>query len=277
MPKYNVMFARFPFGNQECPDSSDWMMRTLKKCWQDERLGEIHTYRRDDTPITMSRNHCIETAKTLKIDILVMIDSDMAPDLPYPGAKPFWESSLDWLLKHGPCVVAAPYCGPPPVENVYVFQWATGRTNNPNPNDMKIEQFSREDAAQRIGIERVAALPTGLIMIDMRVIEKISPPYFYYEWEKGGTESQKASTEDVTFTRDLALSEVPIYVNWDAWAGHWKRICVGKPTIIPVDRIRKRFVEAVLRGQHSNEQIMDVPPGGVDSPAGFNSGVLIRG
>src|SRR5262249_2426190 len=148
----------------------------------------------------------------------------------------FWDTTLEFMLAHnGPCVVAAPYCGPAPHENVYVFRWASFQTGHPNP-DNRLEAYTREEAAGLKSIQRAAALPTGLIMIDMRAIEAIKPPYFYYEW-KTQEEMQKASTEDVTFTRDLAFAGIPIYCNWGAWAGHWKMKCVGKPHIIGPDDV----------------------------------------
>ena len=63
----------------------------------------------------MTRNLCVEDAKHNKADFLVMIDNDMSPDL--KGEKPFWDTSWDSILKpeNQPCIIAAPYCGPPPL------------------------------------------------------------------------------------------------------------------------------------------------------------------
>lgn len=257
MPKHNVMFARFPYKRAEEPEVADWLLSTVLKAKRDSRIGEVFSIKLDDTPITMTRNLAVEKAKSAGADLLLMLDSDMVPDLPIPGAKPFWDTSLDFVLSHqGPSVIAAPYCGPPPVENVYVFQWRKFQSDHPGA-DWKLDQFTREEAAYRAGIERVAALPTGLILIDMRIFSTLKPPYFYYEWEDE-TESRKGSTEDVAFTRDLSMAGVPVYCNWDAWAGHVKYKVVGKPELVHVDMIREKYREALQRGLSSDDRVVMV-------------------
>lgn len=260
-PPVRVMFARFPGGHVDRDDVTDWLVGAVLAAKADPRIQpDILNWRRTDTPITMVRNLCIEVAKSEQVDFLIMVDNDMKPDAylpsnPYamahcPAAKPFFQSSFDFAyqqrLAGKPCVIGAPYCGPPPCENIYVFQWANWETGGPEDNaDIKLEQFTREQAATMRGIQEVAALPTGLIILDMRCIAENEPPYFYYEW-KDKTESEKASTEDVTFTRDTALHGCTQYCNWDAWAGHWKQKCVGRPMQLTARSISQRFRNRVL-------------------------------
>lgn len=256
--KKRLMFVRFPYHGQDDADVTDWMIRTHHEAKNHPALEDTILHLKiDDTPITMTRNLAIEAALQNNVDLLLMIDNDMKPDLPGSRQKPFFSSTLDFMLKHdGPCVVAAPYCGPPPLCNVYVFRWANWMNDSPNP-DYRLEAFGREEAAMWTGIQEVAALPTGLILIDMRAIKKLDPPYFYYEW-KDRTASVKASTEDVAFTRDLCLAGVPVYVNWDSWAGHWKRYLVEKPKPVCIDDIRQEFVNAVRRGIKSTQVLRRV-------------------
>lgn len=262
-----VLFARFPGGACDHPDTTDWLVQTVIKAKADPRISQVMHWRIDDTPITMGRNRCLEEAKKVGADIVLMIDSDMKPDayhsgcsLPIhvdPQAKPFWDTSLDFMLEHdGPCAVAAPYCGPPPQENVYVFKWGKRQSDHPNA-DMSLDQYSREESVPLAGIQEAGALPTGLFMLDMRALKAIPIPYFRYEWQDK-TESQKASTEDVYFTRDLSLVGIPQYCNWDAWAGHWKRKCVGRPILMSVDSVRNEFRDAVLRNQPMDEKLIHV-------------------
>jgi hypothetical protein len=123
--------------------------------------------------------------------------------------------------------------------------------------------YTRERAAQMGGIAPAAALPTGLIMFDMKCFDILKHPYFYYEY-KDSTESEKASTEDVTLTRDMALLHQmklgysPIFCNWDAWAGHMKPKCVDKPRIITVETIGKKYVDAIQSGQRGDEKLVEV-------------------
>lgn len=260
MPKHDVMVARFPYGGTEDSDVTDWLIRTRLAMERDPRVGRVVPFKKNTTPITMARNLAVRTAREAGVDYLLMIDSDMSPDLPYPGAKRFWDSSFDFAVNHpGPCVVAAPYCGPPPFENCYVFKWANRQSEHPN-KDFQVEQFTREEAAVRGGFEQVSALPTGLILIDLRVFDRLKPPFFYYEYTDE-QETALASTEDVTFTRDVTLAGLPIYCNWDAWAGHWKRKRVGKPELLHVDSVRKQFRDAVLRNHQSDERLVMVGEG----------------
>lgn len=275
MPKHSVMFASFPYHREQDPDVSDWLLETIIKARSDPRLDRIVSQRYDNTPITMTRNEAVKDALKAEVDFICMIDNDMKPDAYLqsnnnkmgvdPTAKPFWESSLDFLLAHyeQPSMICAPYCGPPPHENIYVFQWANLQSDHPN-SDLQLNQYSREDAARRAGIEEVAALPTGLVLIDMRCFNGHKPPYFYYEWQDE-YEAGKASTEDVTFSRDMSLASKlagpgggVVYCNWDAWAGHWKRKCVGKPQLLSVDSVRASFVDAVRRNHKADECMTDV-------------------
>jgi hypothetical protein len=270
--KLNVFFAFFPYGgnggiSSEHPSIRAWFADTVIKCKKDERVGEVMCKDLSDTPITMTRNKAVQSAREHKADVLIMCDSDQHPDNMLgvdAFARPFWDTSFDYLYKHhslGPVVIGAPYCGPPPHENVYVFRWATHQSDHPNV-DMRIEQYSREEAAALTGIQEAAALPTGLIMFDMRAFDIIKPPYFYYEYTDV-YESEKASTEDVTATRDMSLigcqtlGYSPILCNWDAWAGHWKPKCVSKPVVLTSEQANEKYRDAVLKGgRKHNERLL---------------------
>lgn len=295
--KLNVMFAFFPYGgnggiSSEHPNIRNWMVKTVLAAKQDPRIGEIFHKDFSDTPITMTRNASVEHAKKCGADVLFAVDSDNHPDVLLgqdPSAKPFFDTAFDFIYANydkGPHVVGAPYCGPPPFENVYVFQWANWNTHRPD-HEMRLEPFTREEASHRTGIEAVAALPTGCIMYDMRAFEYIEPPYFFYEYEgdgipceacgqrKPGTQAKKASTEDVTNTREismhiaLALGYNPVHVAWDCWAGHYKPLCVGKPQLTSISQVSKKYADAVLRKQRLGEKTMMIgePMDEMDAPS----------
>lgn len=291
--KLRVGVARFPYGgnggtSSEVPQVGTWLAKVAVKASKDPRIEWIWMPTFSDTPISMTRNLAVETARRLEIDVLVAIDSDMMPDCELhptnPTAKPFFSSSFDFLYEHyqrGPVMIAAPYCGPPPHENVYVFQWVNKETDRPDDDaySLALDQFSRPEAARRTGFEAVGALPTGLFMVDMRLFDIAKPPYFYYEYEGDGTkcavcgcrppgkQSSKCSTEDVTATRDLSLIGLeklgynPIFVNWDAWAGHVKPKVVRKPVIMSTDQVNERLVAAIKRDHRSDERLMIVGAG----------------
>lgn len=262
-----VAIARFPYGNQEVPAVGNWLIETVIKIKSDPRISGLVHREINDTPITMGRNLSVQWAKQEKADLLLMIDSDVFPDVgttradhAYAGAKPFWDVALQFLLDHhGPAVIGAPYCGPPPHENVYVFKPATYQSDNPNV-DLRVEQFTREEAAQRGGIEEVFALPTGLILFDMRAFDSMGHPYFKYEYEDE-TECAKATTEDVYTTRNMALCGAPQYCAWPCWAGHFKQKLVGRPSLLTMDAVREQYRAAILRGQLTNERLTMIGEG----------------
>jgi hypothetical protein len=275
--KFNVGFCTFSYGgnggiSSEVPDIREWMVPLVADLSKSDRIEQVRIWNLSDTPITMTRNRAVLMARDYGLDVLVMVDSDMKPDINagHPGAKPFFHSSFDFLVNHypkGPCVIGAPYCGPPPAECVYVFRWQNMQSEHANP-DYQLEMYDRNTGHNMTGIQECAALPTGLIMYDMRAFDVTEPrseadkPWFYYEW-KDRYAAEKASTEDVTMTRDLSLVGVqklgynPVFCNWDAWAGHWKPKCVGKPVIITAAHVSEKLRGAVEAGCVT--KLMDLP------------------
>ncbi len=265
MKPFSLMVARFPALSQEHPESAGYVMGLMEKLHNDPKIDRIIPWRLSDTPITMSRNRCAKDALATKADYLLMIDADMSPDCE-EGAPGFWETAWGFMMKrrheeldwhtngyspHGvgttfpPATIAAPYCGPPPHECVYVFRWAGKSTGDPDPS-FKLEMFDRDDAARKTGIEEVAALPTGLILYDMRVFQQLPPPWFEYEWTDV-YRTEKASTEDVFQTRNASLMGLPQYCAWDCWAGHVKSKVVRKPFPLTVKSMQDVYADAILR------------------------------
>lgn len=274
--KLNVGLVTFSYGGNggiasEHPDIREFMVPLVAEASRDPRIENIRIWNLSDTPITMTRNRAVLMAREYGVDVLVMIDSDMKPDM--DGTKKFFPSSFDFLYDHyekGPCVIGAPYCGPPPMECVYVFEWRDMQTGHPNP-DFQLKMYERSQAVKMSGIQNCAALPTGLIMYDMRAFELTEPkdendkPWFYYEFPDK-YQAEKASTEDVTQTRDLSLVGTqklgynPVYCNWDAWAGHWKPKCVGKPQFIEAKNISRKLKDCWEANYDHSVKLVDLKP-----------------
>lgn len=279
--KLNLCLTGLPFsgnggGQIEHPALRHWFTRTVLDAKADPRIDQIIFFDVAETPVTMARNMIVQRARKEGADVLIMFDSDMKPDSRFgidPGAKRFFNSSFDFLYSHwkkGPVVIGAPYCSPPPYESPMVFQW-TNTMNEQQQSNFKLEMFTRAEVQNRIGFENVDALPTGLIMYDLRVFDDLPHPYFYYEYvgdgpcceycgcRKPGPQAEKASTEDVTNTRDIALHFLtkynynPLFVNWDAWAIHWKQYAVDKPRLITSDQVGAKLKQAVLDRVRSDE------------------------
>lgn len=269
----------------------------------DNRLGEFIVDTVSDTPATLTRNRIVRKAQAAKADVLVMIDSDQAMRLHEGefGVKPFFESSFDFLCEHydkGPCVIGAPYCGPPTGdnENMYVFRWRI-KAERASETLFFLDQYTREEAAMMTGISEVAALPTGAIMYDMRCFDLIEPPYFKYEWKKEYVngkevcyEDEKGSTEDVQNTRDISIAGMlkhgynPVYCNWDAPVGHWKPWCVpGRPKVYSAVCVAETLKTAILKNIMPGDTLHEPPTPKFLMPAkasqfqtGEADGVVVR-
>ena len=274
--KLNIMFAFFPYtgnstGKSVVFELLPWWGETFYKMKAAEafrdRIGRVSLWEKADTPITMTRNLAVKVAQESKADVLVMLDSDIHPDVHLgcdPDAVPFFDTTFNAIYDHwdkGPLVIGAPYGGCPPHENMFVFDWtATGNIGDESP--FKMRQYERQEAQQMSGIQECAALPTGMIMYDMRCFDLMKRPYFYYEW-KDDNQSEKTSTEDVTNTRDISLTWMmrrgynPVRCAWSCWAGHKKVWTVGKPTKCTANRVAKTLRDAILEGVEADEKIVD--------------------
>ncbi len=250
--KKRVLLMRFPYGGSERGEVGDWLVSAALWAERDGRVADLKIGRMNDTPITMTRNKAARIAVDGGYDLLLMIDSDMVPDCE-GGAPRFLQTAFDFWWGHaGPCVIGAPYCGPPPDETPYVFVWRNTQNDTPEP-ESRITMYTREEAADMSGTQRCAALPTGLILIDVKAFASLESPYFYYEYQDEHCQG-KASTEDVTFSRDLDFAGVPLYCTWDCWAGHVKTKVVKKPQVIRLGALPGKFCKAVIK-QHEDGHV----------------------
>jgi hypothetical protein len=282
----------------EHPDIREWwaeMVVKLAKERERGRIGEVVTRTINDTPITMVRNRFVEMARQHDCHLLMMIDSDQSPNKHKGEAwfKPFWDEAFEFIYENyhkGPQCVFAPYCGAPEgKENVFVFQWHNYGIHA-EETEFSLEQYLREEASLMTGIQEAAAGPTGLILYDMRCFDLIEPyrgrkeevidrllsgqmsraealrslndGWFYYEW-KNSSASEKASTEDVTNTRDISLAGCvqlgynPVHCAWDSWIGHHKPWNVGKPQRFLSTQVGASLRKAVIENREPGHRIVE--------------------
>lgn len=257
-----LWIARFPYLGNESPDICDWLLNSIKGLLGDERIEDYRISRVDDTPISMCRNASAQAALDWGADLILFVDNDMKPDYLVgqdPDARPFLPTAFNFWWKHpGPCMVGAPYCCGGEKEEPLCFRWHTPRSGEQDAG-YALQRFGREESASFRGLQRCAALPTGLLLVDLEVFKTMPQPWFYYEYTSGAC-IEKASTEDVTFTRDCALSGFPLYCAWDSWAGHWKRKLVGKPQPLAPHNIPYMYRQATYRAyeQRQNGHANDV-------------------
>lgn len=280
----NVVLFGFPYGGNsgvaiEQSTVARWRERIAVEVGRDPRIGAYYSQDLCDTPITMTRNRAVLLARQAGADVLVMVDSDMSPDVHCqidnyadPKAKPFFQTAFDFLYNHydrGPVCLMAPYGGKTDHENMFVFRWRNLANDNPDDNLFSLEQWTREECWQAAGIHDVAAGPTGLCMIDMRCFDLLEPastddkPWFYYEYTDK-YQTQKASTEDVTFTRDLSLVVNDLYgyepnkCLFDCWAGHNGFRVTRKPKLMTSRDVAVKFRRASERPALEDGQTIDL-------------------
>lgn len=267
MNKYKIALCRFPGSGWERAELTTWLMQTFHKMKQDERIEGVLSIVKSDTPITMTRNAAVKEALAAGCDYILMVDSDMEPDYLVgadPHARPFWDIAWEFMMERESmyengdirmrwATVAAPYCGPPPHECVYVFRWTDSESETPNPN-FGLQMLERHEIHRYTGIQEVAALPTGLILYDARVFKELKPPWYDYEYSDP-EHSIKGSTEDVFQTRNASQLGMPQYCAWSCWAKHWKTKGVGKPVPLTIDQVHHSLEEAFKRGHKSGERV----------------------
>lgn len=156
--------------------------------------------------------------------------------------------------------VAAPYCCAPPSERPMMMRFTQPESDTHEPC-FRLEMFNREETFRYSGIWEVAALPTGLILYDARVFDRLPPPWFAYEWADPPYNTRKATTEDIYQTRNASNLGLPQYANWDAWAGHIKPRCIRKPRPLTVDVIPDHLADAVRKGLRGDHKVKVIGAG----------------
>jgi hypothetical protein len=253
LPKFRMLLARFAYGGIERTEIVEWTATaSLWAARQPDITGGLLQWHIDDTPVTMCRNRAVLAAIENDVDILVLIDSDMSPDI--DKNTPFLPRAFEFIKSRwhiAPTIISAPYCTAAPAYNPVMGIWRKYRDGF----EVKSDLYTREEAEVLKGIQPCPLQGTGLMAIDMRVFTgfavgaemvKLAPPWFYYEY-KDSYHAEKVSTEDMVFTRNVTLEfakhDLEIgFVDWDCWAYHVKTEFVGKPhtlTVRDIAQLRK--------------------------------------
>ena len=95
----------------------------------------------------------------------------------------------------------------------------------------QLVRLERDRAATLTGWQKVAAVGTGLMLIDMRVFQTIhrsDAPYFTDTYTDP-TETKLRYSQDVDFCLRCGAAGIPIYVNFSCWCTHWQLSEVHRP------------------------------------------------
>jgi hypothetical protein len=237
---WSVMLARFPGSGMERTEIVDWIAQAQVWGHANERIGKILNWQHISgaLPVSAARNRSVRDAIDLGVDFLVMLDSDMAPDI---GSKPFLPTAFDFATERWqtvPTVIAAPYLMGAPESKPVVGRWAS---NNGGSN-IFVSMYTREEAATMTGIQPAPFLGTGLTLFDVRVFAgftvgertiKAAPPWFEFEFEEP-YHDKVVCGEDIHCTRNIAGAFAAYgletnYCAWDCWSDHVKSVRQGKP------------------------------------------------
>lgn len=135
--------------------------------------------------VANTRNQMVDAAQNMKADYLLMIDSDLV--FPVDTARK--------LLSHRKLVVGGLYKRRTEPHNVLGDPWG--------------------GAGDYTGLTRMRFLPTGCMLIDMTVFDKLSRPYFRF-----GVEGERLVGEDVQFCRDCTAAGIDLWADCDIELGH---------------------------------------------------------
>lgn len=266
--KVEILIARLSYNGTERVEIANWLVQTALALNDHPRVANVHHKILTGYPTPRVRNQALKITRERRFHFVVMIDDDIVPDVHSPGRAcgyehlpamedqcNFFPHALDFALEHpGPCVIGAPYCAGPPEERVLVSRFRERESDNPNEisGGLKLECFTRDEAAVRTGFEMVSSLPTGLILIDMRTLDVLGAPWFDYEYADH-FQTELASTEDTVFSRNALYLGVPQYCAWQSWCAHVKVKAVGRPRRYPVAAVPAQ-VEAAWRKHLADEQ-----------------------
>lgn len=190
-------------------------------------------------------------AKEDGVDFLFMIDHDIEPDLNTNDKPKFFDIAMSMADQVGyPFMLGAPYCTAfdGKEERPVIFKYEDLLSDDADKN-LILKSIPRGEAARKTGVEEVDTIGTGLTFFDMRCFDKISTPYFCYEYSDDRT--SVITTEDIFLCIRLRAAGIPIYCTWDNWCGHWKDKRSGIPGALIGPKIKDKFLTLVAKdNQH---------------------------
>lgn len=258
--KVKLLVNVFTYSKQIGADVFSWCCGVGPTLEKHPRVTDVRISYTYGYPTDKVRNAVVKEARQFGHDLVLMLDDDQVPDCGLnlsdrPDMTAFLPTALDFMLAHGdPCLVGAPYCSSPPFQQVLVMK---NREYIPNLRDgagLKIDKYTRDEAAVMTGVQRCTGLPTGCLLVDLRVLDVLPPPWFSYEYDDPPFNTSLASTEDIVFTRNLDWLGVKQYCTWSSWAGHAKHFTTGVPTPAPVVDIPASIHRAWSNGWRPKHQ-----------------------
>lgn len=170
----------------------DSIVRTLLK------YPETNLAFQDGVVVHQNQNDLVERAKEEKASHIFFVEHDNV----------FEPDTLGKLLELDKDVVAAPYSGRALPREPLVYM--------KNELNGEIYQMSYDRWPDKP--IKVYGVPTGCTLIKMSVFDKISKPYFFYEYTKDG--SKIKSSQDIYFSRKVNEAGMQCWIDPRIWVGH---------------------------------------------------------
>lgn len=254
----------------EHPDVRLWQIGAVNWLSREGLLKDLHLHTNNNNRIYAARNSAVEEAIQRECDFLLFCDPDMRPDACLdvhgadntdvkPWARPFLSSSLEFMFNEYCGVVAAPAVTGPPDCKVNVFV---------QRKDTSFSRITREEYAQvEPCFMQVAAIGTGLMLIDMEVFKKLKPPYFQDQLDPtpGSKQTDVLKSQDSVFCLKCNEAGIPVFANFWSPAGHHKTDCYLPPLWDGVEREQSCPTTLALTA-HSRKTASTSPPA-IPAPA----------
>ncbi len=207
-------------------------------------------------PTNTARNTLVKSCQEKRVDFLFMLDVDGAPK-----ANTFQALFTFLRQQPVPSVAGVPYISGD--GSVQVFEFTTKQLHNGPLETWALTRIDKNRASlmQGTGFGRVASLGTHCVMYDMRVFDKIKPPYFQYGYNEDHT--AVVETEDCWNFRHLFHAGVPVWCAWDYPARHFKEIALDIMPPLPLEMIPAFYQErAIVHAEHKASLPIEPPSNG---------------
>jgi len=190
----------------------------------------------DNGPVDVLRNDIVNTAMSLGMTKLIMLDVDMV----------YHPKTITRLLSHNlPIVAALSFRRYPPFDSIMLRAAEEGNVKG----YLSVDEWTQDE------IVEVDATGAACIMYDMDVFRKMPAPWFKFRKLDDGTNVG----EDIGFCQDLKAAGYRIFVDTSVPADHLTTMAVNRQTnllyrAIITDRLSKQEAEKALGAEGNNEK-----------------------
>lgn len=161
--------------------------------------------------VSENRNYCVVQSQKNESEYLMFVDDDMT----------FPEDTLDVLLSHKKNVIGVnSYSRCLPVSSTVGLMDAKGEYMHPSKHTEWEMQIPKS-------LFKAYFVGAGILLIDMKVFEKISSPYFNFTYDKNG---QVIHGEDGSFCKKVKEAGMDVWCDGTIDVKHLGEYEYGRPT-----------------------------------------------